>query len=133
MTIRSWPISERPRERLLTKGAQTLSDAELLAVLLRNGIKGKDAVSLARELLIKFGGLRGLLSAESKALKKELGLGPAKAATFIAIRDGTFLGSRAKVLDATGIKCALDRHATAVCPFSVSGYKLKSILLLYTV
>lgn len=80
MTITAWPASERPRERLLAKGPQTLSDTELLAVLLRNGVKGKDAVSLARELLAKFGGLRGILSAEPKALKGEKGLGPAKAA-----------------------------------------------------
>ena len=48
MGILSWPEAERPRERLLAKGAQTLSDAELLAVLLRNGIKGKDAAGLRR-------------------------------------------------------------------------------------
>jgi len=78
MPITRWPISERPRERLLTGGPGGLTDAELLAILLRNGVKGKDAVSLARELLAKFGGLRGLLAQESKALKGEKGLGLAK-------------------------------------------------------
>lgn len=78
MPISTWPKTERPRERLLEKGAETLSDAEILAVLLRNGIKGKDAVSLARGLIAKHGSLRALLSAEPKALKKELGLGQAR-------------------------------------------------------
>lgn len=87
MGIQTWPISERPRERLLTKGAQTLSDAELLAVLLRNGVKGKDAVSLARGLLAKFGGLGNLLSAGEKELQKEKGLGAAKTASLLAAKE----------------------------------------------
>jgi DNA repair protein RadC len=73
--INTWPLLERPRERLLAGGPKGLSDAELLAILLRNGVKGKDAVSLARELLAKFGGLRGLLSSGPRALKDEKGLG----------------------------------------------------------
>ncbi len=84
MPITAWPKSERPRERLLEKGAETLSDAELLAVLLRNGIKGKDAVTLARELIVKFGGLRGLLNGGLEKLKGEKGLGPAKIAALAA-------------------------------------------------
>jgi len=58
MAITDWPIGERPREKLLHKGASALSDAELLAILLRTGIKGKSAVDLARELLEKHQGLR---------------------------------------------------------------------------
>ena len=81
MPISSWPVTERPRERLLSKGVGALSDAELLAVLLRNGVKGKDAVSFARELLAKSGGLRSFLAQEAKTLKGEKGLGPAKIAT----------------------------------------------------
>lgn len=84
MPIHAWPVSERPRERLLTKGASVLSDAELLAVLLRNGVKGKDAVSFARELLAKSGGLRSFLAQEVKTLKGEKGLGPAKIAALAA-------------------------------------------------
>ena len=82
--IKSWPLTERPRERLLAEGADKLSTAELLAVLLRNGTRGKDAVTFSRELLAKFGGLRGFLSAEAKALKGEKGLGPAKIAALAA-------------------------------------------------
>lgn len=84
MPIHAWPKFERPRERLLAKGVETLSDAELLAVLLRTGVKGKDAVSLARELLAKSGGLRRFLAEELKTLKGEKGLGSAKIATLLA-------------------------------------------------
>ena len=69
MGIRDWPLAERPRERLLSCGAATLSDAELLAVLLRTGVAGKNAVELARELLGKFGGVGGLLAAGKELLE----------------------------------------------------------------
>jgi len=62
--IRDWPLSERPRELLLEKGPESVSDAGLVAILLRSGIRGKDAVVLGRELLHRFGGLRGLLNAD---------------------------------------------------------------------
>lgn len=87
MSITNWPKRERPRERLLVEGAKALSDAELLAVLLRNGIKGKDAVVLGRELLAKHGGLRGFLSLEANALKGEKGLGQAKIAALLAVKE----------------------------------------------
>ena len=64
MSIRDWPETERPRERLLARGAHTLSEAELLAVLIGCGRKGLSAVELARALLADFGSLRQLLSAE---------------------------------------------------------------------
>ncbi|TAN54039.1 MAG: hypothetical protein EPN19_08235, partial [Betaproteobacteria bacterium] len=63
MAISDWPAAERPRERLLALGAGALSDAELLAVFLRTGVRGKSAVDMARELLARFGGLGGLLGA----------------------------------------------------------------------
>src|ERR1700722_5827477 len=64
MSIRDWPVNERPREKLLANGAQSLSDAELLAVLLGgSGRPGLDAVAMARELLRRHQSLRGLLSA----------------------------------------------------------------------
>ena len=64
MTIRDWPKDERPREKLLLRGPASLSDAELLAVFLRTGVRGKTAVNLARELLRHFGGLTPLLDAD---------------------------------------------------------------------
>lgn len=62
MAISDWPTTERPRERLLANGAATLSDAELLAVLLRTGVRGMSAVDLARDLLGRFNGVSGLLA-----------------------------------------------------------------------
>jgi DNA repair protein RadC len=78
MPIRDWPASERPREKLLLNGAQTLSDAEILAIFLRTGMRGKTAVDLARQLLADFGGLRPLLNADLSAFTTAPGLGPAK-------------------------------------------------------
>ncbi|HXH03878.1 MAG TPA: DNA repair protein RadC [Candidatus Competibacteraceae bacterium] len=78
MSIRHWPDQERPREKLLERGAAALSDAELLAILLRTGIPGKNAVELARELLVRHGGLRPLLEAERADFCRTPGLGTAK-------------------------------------------------------
>ena len=78
MAIRDWPASERPREKLLERGAQALSDAELLAIFLRTGIVGKSAVDLARELLAHYGGLRPLLNASRDQFCAAPGLGVAK-------------------------------------------------------
>lgn len=82
--IKSWPKSERPRELLLEKGSEYVSDAGLVAILLRIGTEGKDAVTLARELLKHFGGLRGLLNADKKDLENIKGLGTAKIAQLLA-------------------------------------------------
>lgn len=78
MPIKSWPSAERPREKLLSKGPQVLSDAELLAIFLRTGVKGKTALDLARELLTSYGGLRALLEAERESVCRFPGLGDAK-------------------------------------------------------
>lgn len=80
MTITDWPITERPRERLLARGAEGLSDAELVAVLLRTGSGGRDAVRLARDLLGKYRSLGALLDAPTAELTRLPGIGPAKAA-----------------------------------------------------
>ena len=82
--IKNWPEEEKPRELLLQKGPDHISDAGLIAILLRTGTKGKDAVALGRELINKFGGLRGLLSAKKSELRRIKGLGPAKIAQIIA-------------------------------------------------
>ncbi len=78
MGISDWPEGERPRERLLQQGADVLSDAELLAIFLRTGVKGKSAVDLARDLLNEFGDLRHLLCADEKTFCLAKGLGQAK-------------------------------------------------------
>ena len=85
--IRAWPESERPRERLMRGDAARLTDAELIAILLRSGIRGKDAVALGRELLTSFGGLRGLFNTRAESLGKILGLGDAKCASLAAVAE----------------------------------------------
>lgn len=87
MSIRDWPAAERPREKLLEQGAASLSDAELLAIFLRTGVRGYSAVDLARHLLGRFGGLRGLLQADAKRFNQEFGLGPAKFAQLQAVME----------------------------------------------
>lgn len=78
MAITDWPASERPREKLLERGAAALSDAELLAIFLRVGMPGKTAVDLARELLDHFRGLNTLFAANLAAFSAIPGMGPAK-------------------------------------------------------
>lgn len=85
MAITDWPAGERPRERLLEEGAAALSDAELLAIFLRVGVRGKSAVDLARDLLIEFQGLNGLFSASRQACTRVKGLGDAKYAQLQAV------------------------------------------------
>lgn len=84
MHIREWPADERPREKLLARGATVLSDAELLALFLGSGLRGSDAVSTARELLREHGPLRALLDRPPMALSELPGLGPARACALAA-------------------------------------------------
>ena len=112
MAISDWPAGERPRERLLAHGAEALSDAELLAIFLRVGVRGKSAVDLARDLLGHFDGSLGRLAqASPRALAKLPGLGPAKASQLAAtlelarralseeMKSGDLLASPAAVRD----------------------------------
>jgi DNA repair protein RadC len=85
MPITDWPAAERPREKLLQRGAEALSDAELLAIFLRTGVAGKTAVDLARELLQEYGGLKPLLCAEQRRFCGSRGLGAAKFAQLQAV------------------------------------------------
>lgn len=78
MSIRDWPEGERPREKLLQRGPQALSDAELLAIFLRTGVTGLSAVDLSRNLLSDFGSLRALLNADQASFCQAHGLGTAK-------------------------------------------------------
>jgi DNA repair protein RadC len=111
MAISDWPRAERPRERLLTEGAKALSDAELLAVLLRTGVRGKSAVDLGRDLVHEFKGISGVLEAGSR-LGSVKGLGPAKAAQFAATLE---LARRA-------LQEELKRTATLTSPGTVRDY-----------
>ena len=85
MGINDWPADARPREKLLQRGGQALTDAELLAIFLRTGLPGKSAVDLARELLGTFGGLAAICQANLDGFCAAPGLGPAKYAQLQAV------------------------------------------------
>jgi DNA repair protein RadC len=85
MPLKDLPPDARPREKLLARGPLALSDAELLALLLRTGIEGKNVVAMAQEIVDKFGGVSGLLHAQPQALQSIKGLGPAKKAELMAV------------------------------------------------
>ena len=124
MAISDWPLGERPRERLLAQGAAALSDAELLAVMLRTGMPGKSAVELGRELLERFEGVAGIFAADLAGVK---GLGPAKRAQFEAamelarrslkddMRSASALTSPGAVRDYLRLAIAGREHEVFVC------------------
>ncbi len=85
--IKDWPAGERPRERLLRGGPGQLTDAELLAILLGRGVAGVSGLDLARHLLGRFGGMRGVLNAGPAELESLHGLGPGKSAVLTAARE----------------------------------------------
>jgi DNA repair protein RadC len=126
MAISDWPLAERPRERLLAHGAAALSDAELLAVFLRTGIRGKSAVEMARELLASLNGLGGLL-ASPETIQDVKGLGPAKKAQLAAVMEvakrclrqnlqsGGALTSPGAVRDYLRLAIAEREHEVFVC------------------
>jgi DNA repair protein RadC len=84
MRLKDQPVSERPRERLAALGADALSHAELIAILLRTGLKGANAVEIGRQLLQKFGSLQSLARASVADLQKVRGIGRDKAVTLMA-------------------------------------------------
>jgi DNA repair protein RadC len=91
MAINDWPERERPREKLLHRGAAALSDAEVLAIFLGSGVRGRTAVDLARDLLRHHGGLRPLLEAERAEVCAAPGMGDAK---YVLLQAALELGRR---------------------------------------
>lgn len=87
MSIKHWPEGERPREKLLARGASALSDAELLAILLRVGTRGMSAVDLARYLLSELGSLGRLMNASEKELLQYKGMGEASFTQFAVVKE----------------------------------------------
>ncbi len=127
VAIIDMPADQRPRERLATLGALALSDAELLALLLRHGRPGQSAVALALDLLAEFGGLRGLSAARPEELASRAGIGPAKAAALIA---AFHLGARVRVAGdgARQLATAWDVACTAIPRFA--GARTERLLVL---
>jgi DNA repair protein RadC len=91
VSIKDWPLTERPREKLLDQGPHALSEAELLAILLRTGTRGQSALDLARNLLIRFGSLRSLLTADKDQVCATPGLGPTR---YVALQAALELARR---------------------------------------
>jgi len=120
-TIRELADDERPRERLLAHGPGVLSDAELVAIVVASGTRGENVVDLARSLLETLGGLPGLLRADAKALQRQRGLGPARAAQLCAAIE---LGRRTGRVD-------LEDRPLLTTPEAVWGY-LGSALMAQT-
>jgi DNA repair protein RadC len=84
LRLKDQPASERPRERLMAKGADALSHAELVAILLRTGLKGLNAVAIGQQLMQRYGSLRALAQASPEELQTERGIGRDKAVTLVA-------------------------------------------------
>lgn len=116
---------ERPRERMFHLGPQALNTAELLAILLRVGVKGENAVQVGHRLLNKFGGLRGLHQASIDIVEKQHGIGKAKAST---IKAAIELGRRLS-LEAPEEKPAINSpgDAAALVQYEMSGYEQENL------
>jgi DNA repair protein RadC len=136
MAIRDWPIDERPREKLLEKGAAALSDAELLAILLRTGTKGHSALDLARAVLQSFRSLRKLIAADRQRFCAEPGLGPTRFAELQAaieisrrqltetMRAGPSLGSPRATQDFLSAKLRDLEHEVFCCLYLDKRHRL---------
>ncbi len=112
MPILDWPAQERPREKLLAHGVAALSEAELLAILLRTGRRGQSAVALARQLLNHYGDLRSLMNARIPELCRQPGLGEAKASQLHAALE----------LARRHLGCELQRGASLTDPQATADY-----------
>ena len=109
MSITCWPLTERPREKLLRHGAYYLSDAELLAILIQTGIPGKTALDLACELLTESSGLKNLLQSSHHEICQKRGLGKAK---YALLKAAVELGRRYLNSDIQVGKALNDSHLT---------------------
>ena len=112
MAITDWPLDDRPREKLIAKGAAALSDAELVAIFLRTGIRGRSAVDLARDSLARFGSLSALFAADLASLTAVSGLGSAKYVQLQAVLEMARRALREK----------LDRGSALSSPQAVRDY-----------
>jgi DNA repair protein RadC len=139
MPLKDLPVDAQPREKLLARGPGALSDAELLALLLRTGLPGKGVLQLAQELQDSFGGLAGLLHASAKDLKRIKGLGPAKRAELVAVlelarrvlaeqlRERAALDSPQAVKDYLQLQLASKKHECFAVLFLDNQHKLLAL------
>jgi DNA repair protein RadC len=130
MAIRDWPADERPRERLLERGAEALTDAELLAIFLRTGIAGRTAVDLARSLLDDFGGLAPLLGADRARFCAAPGLGAAKYAQLRAVLELSRRYLAANLRRGDALSCPADTFAYLRARLATFPYEVFACLFL---
>ena len=135
------PVSERPREKLLNRGAETLTDAELLAIFVRTGVPGRNAVEIAHDIIAEFGGLVELLQASKANFCNTRGLGPAKYAQLSAVLEiakryqfnkaetGAFLESPDAVKSLVALEMRDLEHEIFACLFLDNRHRLISCLL----
>jgi DNA repair protein RadC len=112
MRIADWPVAERPREKLIARGPESLSDAELVAILFRTGMRGRTAVDLARDALKQCGSLSALLTADRGAFQVIAGLGDAKYAQVQAVLE----------MSRRALRETLDRGPALSSPRAVRDY-----------
>lgn len=130
MAITDWPENERPREKLLTHGAESLSDAELLAIFLRTGIKGCNAIDLAKQLLNHFGGLRELLNADQSSFCHHKGLGTAKFVQLQATLEMSRRHLAAKLAKGVAITSPVDTHNYLISELRDEPHEVFALLML---
>ena len=143
MAMTDVPVSERPREKLLTRGAETLTDAELLAIFVRTGVPGRSAVEIAHDIIGEFGGLVELLQASKKSFCNTRGLGPAKYAQLSAVLEiakryqfnkaerGAFLESPDAVKSLVALEMRNLEHEIFACLFLDNRHRLISYEALF--
>ena len=143
MSIAQWPLAERPREKMLARGPNALSDAELLAILLRTGSQGRNAVELGRELIARSGSLARLLATPFETLRQIPGLGQAKSLQFQAalevarrmlaegIQAGSLLDSPARVRDYLRLTLQDRSRERFACLFLDAAHRLISTRVMF--
>ena len=143
MAMTDVPVSERPREKLLSRGAETLTDAELLAIFVRTGVPGRNAVEIAHDIIAEFGGLVELLQASKAKFCSTRGLGPAKYAQLSAVLEiakryqfnkaetGAFLESPDAVKSLVALEMRDLEHEIFACLFLDNRHRLISYEALF--
>lgn len=143
MAMTDVPVSERPREKLLARGAETLTDAELLAIFVRTGVPGRSAVQIAHDIIGEFGGLVELLQASKASFCNTRGLGPAKYAQLAAVLEmakryqfnkaetGAFLESPEAVKSLVALEMRDLQHEVFACLFLDNRHRLISYEALF--
>lgn len=132
MAITDLPLAERPRERLLTQGPASLTDAELIAILLRVGIRGVSAIDMGRALLQRCGGLNGLLQTPVNELQRQPGMGAAKSAQLMAALELSRRALAAPLQRGDALTSPLHTRRYLQCELAAERHEVFAVLFLDT-